>query len=286
MDQAIADLIAPLDVAAFVELAHGPTPVVVRGGAARQRPLPSWDAFLAAVEHGDVPASVVRLFKNRQQVPDLLYRNSGGLIDGAVRRVMASGSSLTVSRAEACLPAVGELCARLGAWLRDRVSVALVATTGAGGALPPHFDRCDVLVVQIEGAKRWQIEDGPAVLHPALDRDVAEVRRGDIAFDETLGEGDLLFLPGGFRHVCENRSSHSFHAVIGLHPLTPLRALELLAMRVAKSAENRAPIRIPQGDVRAAEPELKARLLALVDSLSLEDIVADHLATPPGIGRI
>lgn len=97
-----------------------------------------------------------------------------------------------------------------------------VTAKGMRTSAPPHTDRQDVLVAQMEGAKRWRIFAPPAdggvkpnadpfargkgedslPLHVLLEE--KEGRLGtELLMDVVTREGDVLFIPAGFPHTTD-----------------------------------------------------------------------------------
>ncbi|KAL9185437.1 hypothetical protein ACHAXT_003214 [Thalassiosira profunda] len=97
-----------------------------------------------------------------------------------------------------------------------------VTAKGMRTSAPPHTDRQDVLVVQMEGAKRWRVFTPPTdgdvkptadpfargkgydslPLHTLLEG--KEGRLGtELLMDVVTREGDILFIPAGFPHTTD-----------------------------------------------------------------------------------
>ncbi|KAL7459211.1 hypothetical protein ACHAWC_011004 [Mediolabrus comicus] len=97
-----------------------------------------------------------------------------------------------------------------------------VTAKGMRTSAPPHTDRQDVLVVQMEGAKRWRVFTPPTdgdvkptadpfargkgddslPLHTLLDG--RDGRLGsELLMDVVTREGDILFIPAGFPHTTD-----------------------------------------------------------------------------------
>ena len=91
----------------------------------------------------------------------------------------------------------------------------VIVTTGTGGALKLHRDQQDRVIVQVEGSKRWQIH-GPSVSErtPGIAGEFPP--KGAPIFDNFLMAGDVLFLPGGYWHKCENGPGRSLHVMLFL----------------------------------------------------------------------
>jgi ribosomal protein L16 Arg81 hydroxylase len=95
-----------------------------------------------------------------------------------------------------------------------------IVTTGAGGALHAHYDQQDLIILQVEGSKRWRIF-GPRVLKPIKEPASSVPPETPPILDTVLEPGDLLFLPAGYWHVCDNGPQRSLH--LGLFLRRPER---------------------------------------------------------------
>jgi mannose-6-phosphate isomerase-like protein (cupin superfamily) len=93
-----------------------------------------------------------------------------------------------------------------------------------GARAPVHHDEVDVIVIQLQGSKRWFISDEPPTLSnnwtglgeqpPALGRH----RVIDVS------AGDLLYVPRGTAHTVES-TGESIHLSIGFVPVTVREAI-------------------------------------------------------------
>ncbi len=94
----------------------------------------------------------------------------------------------------------------------------------SGARAPVHHDEVDVIVIQLQGSKRWFISDEPPTLPnnwtglgeqpPALGRH----RTIDVK------AGDLLYVPRGTAHTVES-TGESIHLSIGFVPVTVREAI-------------------------------------------------------------
>jgi hypothetical protein len=106
----------------------------------------------------------------------------------------------------------------LEAELRCPVQVNLYQTPAGGQGLGSHLDKHDVLVLQLEGEKEWQISAPESVGLSILSAPAAESAGKRTAL---LRAGDWLYLPRGVRHEVRNSGPEpSVHFTIGFHPLT------------------------------------------------------------------
>jgi hypothetical protein len=97
-----------------------------------------------------------------------------------------------------------------------------VTSRGMRTSAPPHTDRQDVLVVQMEGAKRWRVFTPPTdgdvkpnadpfargkgadslPLHTLLEGKEGRLK-SELLIDVITREGDVLFIPAGFPHTTD-----------------------------------------------------------------------------------
>jgi hypothetical protein len=274
----LADLVAPLSGEEFVGLLRARTPQVLRGaGVGRYDTLIGWDELFRLVTTGTYPAAKLRLTRHGRTLPPFLYRDGDTPRADVIEQTMASGGSVVAYGVDPYVPNLARLCANIAAQMGERIEGALVATTGPGGAIDQHYDKGDVVALQIEGSKRWLLASDP-VVHPVAGMRVTPgPADAESALDVILEAGDLLFIPAGYRHRCENQAGRSLHASIFFWPLTPPRVLDLLFRQMVEQESDRKPLRF--GADAEVEAELKRLLVERVQALSLEELRERHRVT-------
>ncbi|NZA25943.1 cupin domain-containing protein [Luteimonas sp. SJ-92] len=84
---------------------------------------------------------------------------------------------------------------------RWRVDDIMVSFAAPGGSVGAHVDQYDVFLLQAQGRRRWQIDDGPdPPLHFRPDTELKLLQRFAPTHDWVLGPGDMLYLPPGVPH--------------------------------------------------------------------------------------
>ncbi len=83
-----------------------------------------------------------------------------------------------------------------------------------------HCDVDDVLVVQLEGRKTWQLFT-PQQRRYADIQNLSEARLGPVAHEITMRPGDALYLRAGVPHRCQTPAPHSLHMSFDLVDNTP-----------------------------------------------------------------
>ena len=217
----------------------------------RRRSLLDWDGFVEILNL--YTTNDVRVTKSGRNVPaewlrgpsDPLAQDTaegqpeGSLIDGRRFAELArQGISVILNRAEQKSLMLRALCQEASDRFGCPAKIGLIATFGAGRALPPHFDTQDLIVVQLLGAKEWEILGPP--------RDLPLPRRGGVGDNSlasaclTMREGDVLAVPRGLAHRC-NAMSPSLHLGILLSRMRPIGYLRWLVEQAQGLAEFDAP---------------------------------------------
>ncbi len=160
----------------------------------------------------------IRMHFHGMRVSDPAYRDAAGrVVHSVVRELLDTGASLNVARMEHYSNTVLRLSRVLEAAVCCPVQVNLYQTPAGGQGLGSHVDKHDVLVLQLEGEKHWQVaapENVGSTLSPPAATSAGESK-------VLLRAGDWLYLPRGIRHEVRNSGPEpSVHLTIGFHPST------------------------------------------------------------------
>ena len=138
-----------------------------------------------------------------------------------------------------------------------------------------HYDPEDLVILQVEGTKRWQIF-GPPVSNPVRNMPKQSPPETEPFFDEVLEPGDLLFVPGGNWHRCESGLSTSVHLGIFFLPPTSWHAANQILRAFLSEELFRTPLTRLDGAsaVEAVEAEVKSRLIESFRELKLNEFIA------------
>jgi hypothetical protein len=268
----LAELVAPMPVAAFHDVLRART-LHHQPAAGDYGALLDWEGVMGVVRGAAYPLKHYRMYRRGKRVPPLFYHEDGKTKSAAIDQLMAGSASVVAGAMETYVPAIGTLCAALAAELGEHVAATAIATTGDGGALDLHYDVCDLIILQLEGAKRWTIYADPMV-DPVRGspRGTADAS-GAALLDVELQAGDWLFVPGGYYHQCDTLTERSLHLGVMITPLTAPRILDLLAREMIAREDDRKPLR---GDDAAIEAALRQRLIERISRLSLTDLRRLH----------
>jgi len=165
------------------------------------------------------------------------------------------------------------------------VGVNAYFSFSSGGAFKPHWDRHDVLVVQVHGAKTWKIWDS-TFKNPIEKSHLARHDLTDAPAQELeLSPGDVLYIPRGEPHAASVSGGSSVHLTFGLNSLNGVDVLQQLHEAAGQDDFLRGdlPPRAATGQLRDHQSELKARLHRLVDSLDLAAWLENADANRPAV---
>jgi hypothetical protein len=190
-------------------------------------------------------------------------------------RILDAGSTLVIDSIDEAVPHIGDSAQALSAVVGEWVQAHLYATKGDTPAFAPHWDILDVLIVQVEGEKHWDVY-GPATLHPvdaATDPD--NTCPAEPIWSGVLHPGDALYLPRGWFHGVRGTGGTSIHLSYGFQRRTGITYLGWLA-KIARHVDAFRED-LPLGE--ADELERYGKLLTeALTQLAREHPVAEYLA--------
>ena len=278
MISTLQDLVAPLTEAEFIALLRG-REIAYRPGCGLNRfqELIGWRELHDLIVSGKFPVERLRVLIKTKPILKSLYLQQGKINAAALDRLVTYGVSLIMNRVDGQVSSLATVCRQMESQLGEDIGAAAVLTTGAGGALKLHYDRQDVIVVQVAGAKRWRIRE-PPVVNPVKGLPRPSPPEGAPIFDQTLQAGDLLFVPGGYWHQCENAGDLSLHVGFHISPPTGWHAVEALTSKLLSDELFRVRLTRLAGaeELATLEIALKQRLIETIERLSLTEFLASR----------
>jgi ribosomal protein L16 Arg81 hydroxylase len=277
------ELVSPLGEAEFRSVLQQRKLTIVRGRQPQKyTSLLNWEMLLALIERGEHEREFneFRLTRESVTVPASAWLARSALdrrvkVDRAkLDKFMSEGFSLVVDYIGRYVPLVAELCNDIKRNTSERSYATAVVTTGTSGACKLHYDP-DLVILQIEGTKRWQIF-GPPVFKPVSGMENKPPPEHSPIFDEVLQPGDFLFVPAGNWHHCENGPGRSVHLGIFFVAPAAFDCIRAMTSKVVEEEIFRTPLSRLENPIQLAklEDEVKTRLIERVNRMNLRDFVS------------
>ncbi len=275
----LAELVAPLSEPEFLAFLRERRLVHLRSAnSGCYAHLTGWEALKRLIEQGEYPRrpDYFRVAKESVPAPSERWRVDGKVDTIRLEQCLSDGFSIIITHIEQHVPALGALCQSLSAQLLEPTYIGAIVTTGAEGAFRLHYDFEDLIILQVEGTKRWQLF-GPPVSNPVRGMAKQAAPNGAPMFDAVLEPGDLLFVPAGHWHHCQTISGRSIHLGIFLLPPTGWHAAKALTSELLAEELFRTPLtRIEDATQLAAlETEVKRRLIEKISAMRLCEFPAE-----------
>jgi hypothetical protein len=221
----------------------GGAPYLSRGDSGRFGHLLSLAELGQLIAMGAIPAMKVKLVKHDQPVPARAWAKEKDNIlvpDGdRVDRLIGDGCTMVITGVDRYAPGLFELCGGLQGELSYRLGANIYLTPPFAQGFSTHFDEHDVLVLQLDGEKEWQVFDR-VTDRPGQAATVTPAQPPLI--DTTLRKGDSLYIPRGFAHCAKSAGHSSLHASIGIYPSTVGELLGYAAGLLAESPALARPL--------------------------------------------
>jgi hypothetical protein len=254
-----------------------------------------YDSLLSAaniddlISHGDGRYPAIRLAKGGAFFPAEAYTRNVHYGDDAfsgvpdVEKIFTeylSGATVTLPALHRTWQPLGHLCFELEKQFSHVVHTNAYLTPANAAGFTAHYDTHEVFVLQIAGAKRWQIFPSPLPL-PHRSQTFSPERdtpKGAPIAELNLRAGDLLYLPRGHIHSTSTSSSFSAHVTVGITVYTWVElAAELLQSSIANPRFRRAlPLGFAgkTGAQQTLASELKQLIAAWIRAVDVDQGVA------------
>lgn len=156
-----------------------------------------------------------------------------------------AGYTIQLSKMHKRWAPAGRLCRKVeeaftaaGVPLAHRIGSHLYLTPAHSVGLEPHYDSHDVIVVQVQGVKRWKV-------YGTLEEFPLHMQKGDVPRDQLpplehdiqLEAGQILYIPRGVFHEALAEDTHSVHITLDIFPYTWTDLLYRIASSTADFRE-------------------------------------------------
>lgn len=214
--------------------------VHIRGNAGRFTALLAWDELNGILQQHRLTPPRLKLYKDGQPLDPSQYLTPAMFgvprVDaGSLVLSLAQGASLILDDVQEMAPHVRDLMGAFQDALKTDAFANLYAGWHNNNAFARHWDPQEAIVLQLSGRKRWR------VYHPTrpnpLQNDDAPQPTAPPAWEGTLNDGDVLYIPRGWWHEAVPLGEPSLHLTVSLTPPTALDYLGWVMARLRNHAE-------------------------------------------------
>jgi ribosomal protein L16 Arg81 hydroxylase len=270
----LARLLEPCLPEEFLSASWGQTYKHVRGRAGKFSHLLPWERLNEILSRHRLDYPRLRLTENGKSLPASAYLRhvTSGRQRVSIPRLMPAelnaqlrrGATLVLDAVDELYAPLEELAASLERAFQEHIQINAYAGWRTSRGFDLHWDDHDVFILQVTGRKRWSLY-GMTRPHPvARDSEAAQRPMGPPVWEETLEDGDLLYIPRGWWHVALPLNEPTLHLTVGIHNRTGLDLLRWIEERLRASINFRRDLpRFASATERAAHVgRLRDELLA------------------------
>jgi len=219
--------------------------------------LPDFDMLVSTLSAPLSP--LIKFVNNKKELrnEEFLDKKSPHLLDK--KKVMQGfyrGNTIVLNSLHHRFDPIRKFCYELEEVFGHNVSANSYLTPANAQGFQAHFDSHDVLILQIDGVKRWKIYE-QYVKFPLTTKDTPYFQPLDQpAIEVVLKPGDLLYIPRGVVHEALTENSHSLHLTIGIQVFTWVDLIKEIAIQ-EETLRKALPIRMLSKDQEVDVGHLK-----------------------------
>ncbi len=269
----LQQLLEPYPVKQFLSEHWTKTAVHISADDSRKfRSFFSWNALNYLLNYHKLTEPDLRFSKQGKALPE--PDNSR---DWSER--LRQGATLIVNGVHQRVPSVAKLAAQLRDDIGYETHINLYCSPANQQGFDCHYDTHDVLILQIEGEKKWFVYREtvfyPTSSMPSCQQD----QPTDPPYLEcVLKAGDLLYIPRGHWHYAVACEQPSLHLTVGIEPQTGLDWLDWLIHDLRDHPNWRQSLpAIVDDDTNALEQQLMALRQHLIEVLHQPDSLRSYI---------
>jgi hypothetical protein len=278
----LAKILEPCLPEEFINSSWGRTYKHVRGWRGKFSHLLPWERLNEILRRHRLDFPRLRLTENGKSLPASSYLRhlTSGRQRVSIPRLMPArlnaqlrrGATLVLDAVDELYEPLEELAQSLERSLQEHIQINAYAGWRTSRGFDLHWDDHDVFILQVAGRKRWSLYGMTRPYPVTGDARAAQRPTGTPVWEETLEDGDLLYIPRGWWHVALPLNEPTLHLTVGIHNRTGLDLLKWLEERLRESENFRRDLpRFANKSERAAHiARLREELLSEFETDLLE----------------
>lgn len=270
----------------------------VRGRAGKFKELLPWDKLNKILRQHRLDFPRLRLTRDGKSLPasDYLRYTTPARRKAAIPHLkhaklnehLRAGATLVLDAVDELYDPLTDLAESLELVFHERIQINCYAGWRTSRGFDLHWDDHDVFILQVTGRKRWSVYGMTRPFPLAQDKEQAEKPEHEPLWEETLEDGDLLYIPRGWWHVAVPLDEPTLHLTVGVHNRTGIDLLRWTTERLRESEIFRKDLPRFSSDAEreAHVSQLRSELLAGWDNDLLKRYFDEQDATAEARPRL
>jgi Cupin superfamily protein len=283
-------LLDPCPQEEFIASSWGKTYQHVPGKKGKFSHLLPWDQLNRILQQHRLDFPRLRLTQNGKSLPAnsyLRYAAAGRrkipiprLQSDKLTQQLREGATLVFDAVDELSEPLRELAEGLELFFHEHIQINAYAGWRTSQGFDLHWDDHDVFILQVTGRKHWKVYGMTRAYPLAQDSEQAQKPTHEPLWEQTLEEGDLLYIPRGWWHVARPLDEPTLHLTVGVHNRTGIDLLRWVSDQMRASEIFRADLpRFSSSTERAHHLEqLRKEFFAEWD----RDVLAQYFAELDG----
>lgn len=280
-------ILEPYPQEEFIASSWGKACQYVPGWPGKFSHLLTWDQLNKILQQHRLDFPRLRLTQNGQSLPPnsyLRYAAAGRrkitiprLQTDKLTQQLREGATLVLDAVDELSETLLELSEGLELFFHERIQINAYAGWRTSQGFDLHWDDHDVFILQVTGRKHWKVYGMTRANPLTQDSEQALKPTHEPLWEQTLKDGDLLYIPRGWWHVARPLDEPTLHLTVGVHNRTGIDLLRWVSDQMRASEIFRADLpRFSSSTEQSRHlEELRKELLAEWDREVLARYFAD-----------
>lgn len=215
MEKIISKILSPITIEEFREAYYTKHSILIKSEGKKFDWLFGWSSLNQILNQSFFPHPTMKLVLEGRPINDISEKSK--IVDWCRK-----GATVIIDQLQNYDSQVRRAIDSLSKEIGEPVNANLYFSQPGRQAFNIHYDHHDVIILQIEGHKRWKVyEDSEDTKFPLF---VQKSHSSDIPdtpiIDCLLSPGDVLYIPRGHWHAATAKDEQSLHVTIGIDART------------------------------------------------------------------
>lgn len=242
----------------------------------------SWEQFNYLINFSELDESTIELIVEGRSFAAYGISTQDVLKEGRLQNFIQQGATLKIKKIHKKIPKIANFIALLRHDLGYEIDVNTYASFPERQAYDNHYDTNDVIILQIEGKKKWKIFQESVKNPSKKQRSSFYKPPSDPPYLEcTLQQGDVLYIPRGHWHYAMTVEEPSLHLTLGIHCPIKIDFITWLTQNLHQYSDWRSslfPYTLDNSQILKEElKQIKNEIINCLNNENIEDLYIQYL---------